>query len=185
MPRIIASSPEPVRLVLTTEIEAGRIYGGYDCTEASKLIDVLGILDSIDMLGSVKYTQLGELYAACDLFVFPSYAESFGHPMLEAMAAGLPVIAADLPVHREVCGDAALYFGVFDEVALAAAALRIFADSALSLDLSRRGRERSATFSWDRHVALLTELIDRAIAERDASGRRIPASQTRATDVPR
>ena len=70
------------------------------------------------------------------MFVFPSLVESFGHPLVEAMAAGLPIAASDIPVHREVCGDAAIYFDPFDPNELA--------DRIESLKTSGRLRERLA-----------------------------------------
>src|SRR5262249_52478097 len=93
-----------VQLVLTTKLHQGAVYGGYDATRASDLVDALGVRKEIAMLGSVSYEKLHDLYRRCDAVVCPSYAESFGHPLLEAMASGLPVLAADLDVHREVCG---------------------------------------------------------------------------------
>jgi hypothetical protein len=51
--------------------------------------------------------------------VTPAYAESFAHPLIESMSSGLPVVASDLPVHREICGDAAIYFPRFSPDALA------------------------------------------------------------------
>src|SRR5262249_9145080 len=62
------------------------------------------------VLGSVDSQSLPALYNASDVFVFPSISETFGFPLVEAMASGLPVIAADTLINREVCGPAALYF---------------------------------------------------------------------------
>jgi len=99
-----------------------------------------------------QHGSLPELYRSADVFVFPSYTESFGHPLLEAMASGLPVIASDVPVNREICADAALYFPVFDAEACAASIRRLADDAALFSDLRRRGLERVQHFTWERHV---------------------------------
>lgn len=160
--QVQARTGKAVQLVLTTDLKRGAVYGGYDATMAAALIDELSIAADIAMLGSVSYEHLHALYRACDLFVCPSYAESFGHPLVEAMASGVPVLAADLPVHREVCGDAALYFDVFDERALAAQAARVLRESALHAQLRERGQRRSRDFSWDWHCQQLLGLIDRA-----------------------
>ena len=157
---------ENVQLVLTTDIRRGAIYGGYDATAAAELIDRLGIGDDIAMLGAVEYGKLHQLYKLCDVFVCPSYSESFGHPLVEAMASGLPVVSADLPVHREVCGDAAVYFDVFDERNLAERVVQVLADESLSKQLSARGLQRSDEFSWSEHVRQLTALIAR-VAEQN------------------
>ncbi len=148
-----------LQLVLTTELKQGAVYGGYDATAAADLIDRLGVRDDIAMLGSVPYEQLHQLYRLCDAYVCPSYAESFGHPLVEAMAMGLPVVAADLPVHREICGPAAVYFDVFDEQALAEQCTRILTDVSLRSELCERGLQRSQKFSWDKHCRQLVELI--------------------------
>src|SRR5262249_32659537 len=108
-----------VRLVLTTDIKRGAVYGGYDGTPPSRLNHDLGVRDDIAMLGAVEYAKLSQVYRACDVFVCPSYSESFGHTLLEAMASRLPVVSADRPVHREVCGSAAVYFDTFSEKDLA------------------------------------------------------------------
>jgi glycosyltransferase involved in cell wall biosynthesis len=113
------------------------------------------------MLGAVEYGSLHRLYRLCDVFVCPSYSESFGHPLVEAMATGTPVIAADLPVHREVCGEAAVYFDVFDEIALAAQCVQVLADQTLNEKLKAGGLARSRQFSWDEHVRQLDALIQR------------------------
>ena len=64
----------------------------------------------VKFLGPLGQQQVQELYREGDLFVFPPLCESFGHPMVEAMAHGLPIVASDTPVNREICGEAAVYF---------------------------------------------------------------------------
>lgn len=152
------------QLVLTTNLKPGAVYGGYDASSASALIDQLGVRDDIAMLGNVPYEQLHQLYRLCDAYVCPSYAESFGHPLVEAMALGLPVAAADLPVHREMCGAAALYFDVFDERALAEQCARLLTDTQLRAALLERGQQRSQEFSWDKHCQQLVALIRSCVA---------------------
>ncbi len=157
-----------VLLVLTTDIREGAVYGGYDATEASRLIDQLGLRNSIAMLGPVEYGRLHHLYSECDLFVCPSYSESFGHPLLEAMALGMPVVSAARPVHREICGDAALYFQPFDEADLATKCIRMLTDDELRQTLTERGHQRAKDFSWDTHVRKLIRLIERCLPYRAA-----------------
>ncbi len=148
------------QLVLTTDLKRGAVYGGYDATGAAELIDRLGVRDGIAMLGGVSYQKLHRLYRLCHLFVCPSYSESFGHPLLESMASGVPVAAANLPVHREVCGDAAVYFDLFDEAALAERVMQVLTDPDLSQTMILKGQARVACFSWDAHVDRLEQLID-------------------------
>jgi glycosyltransferase involved in cell wall biosynthesis len=95
---------------------------------------------------------LHHVYRACDLYVTPAYAETFAHPLVEAMASGLPIVASDLPVHKEVCGDAAQYFSRFSPEALAKAVARIAGSWDLKAQLSQAGKKRSRQFSWGEHV---------------------------------
>ncbi len=164
--RVKTETGRESRLVLTTDIRRGAVYGGYDAGAASDLIDKLGIRDAIDMAGAVGYDDLYHLYRSCDLYVCPSYSESFGHPLVEAMAAGLPVVSADLPVHREVCREAAVYFDVFDPEDLADRCLEVLTDPALAGRLRAAGQARSRDFSWDEHVKGLNRLIDRCLKDR-------------------
>src|SRR5579884_1799488 len=92
------------------------------------------------------------------LFVHPSLCESFGFPLVEAMAHGLPVVAADLPVHREMCGAAALYYRATDPAGLAEAVHRLAGDAAARAELGRAGRERARDFSWEKHVDAVMQL---------------------------
>ncbi|MDQ3009404.1 MAG: glycosyltransferase, partial [Acidobacteriota bacterium] len=159
--RLKQQTGEDAQLVLTTDIQRGAVYGGYDATAAAELIDGLGVREDIAMLGPVDYGSLHQLYRLCDVFVCPSYSESFGHPLVEAMASGLPIVSADLPVHREVCGTAAIYFDVFDEAALSTQCVQVLADKTLSNRMKTDGLARSHQFSWDEHVRQLEMLIQR------------------------
>jgi glycosyltransferase involved in cell wall biosynthesis len=119
-------------------------------------------------LGRRRYEDLPSLYHGHDVFVFPSISETFGHPMVEALSSGLPVVAADTPVNREVCGDAALYFDPLRPSALVECIRRLDGDAELRGRMVRMGRERVVqAFTWASHVDRLI-----AIFERVAAGRR-------------
>jgi glycosyltransferase involved in cell wall biosynthesis len=132
--------------------------GFYRAERATALIKRLGITQNVVELGSVPYPQLHRVYQACDMYVTPAYAESFAHPLVEAMASGLPVIASNLPVHREICGAAALYFPPFSAKELAQEILRVASSRELARDMAARGTLRSLEFSWRRHVDQIVEL---------------------------
>ena len=82
------------------------------------------------------------------VFVFPSVCESFGFPQVEAMASGLPILAADTPVNREICGQAAIYFAPEDDHALAAQLKRLYRNPAELAALSRSSARRGRDFDW-------------------------------------
>jgi glycosyltransferase-like protein len=102
------------------------------------------------LLGSVDETELGGWYAAADAFAFPSVKEGFGLVVLEAMNAGLPVVASDLPVFEEylVDGENALLPTVADEVALAGAMGRLATDAALRARLVEGAQSVLPGFTW-------------------------------------
>jgi glycosyltransferase involved in cell wall biosynthesis len=90
--------------------------------------------------------------------VTPAYTETFAHPLVEAMASGLPIVASDLAVHREVAANAACYFPRFSPEALAQNVLRLATNMQLKTALAAAGRQRSAHFSWKTHVEQLLDL---------------------------
>ena len=108
---------------------------------------------------------LVELYQCADAFVFPSLLETFGIVLVEAMAAGLPVITTDAPGCRDVVrgGTDALVVPAGDEAALADAMGRLILEDSTRQDLGQRARKRAADFSWDsvveRYLALYREMI--------------------------
>lgn len=155
-----------VKLFLTCRLEPKANPGSYRTGEVSALLSRLGLRESVVQLGPVPYSQLHHLYRACDIYVAPAYAESFAHPLVEAMACGLPVVASDLPVHREICGDGALYFPRFSPHDLAVEISRIAQSPGLTAQLSASGLRRSQDFSWRRHVDEMISLASSLVGSR-------------------
>jgi glycosyltransferase involved in cell wall biosynthesis len=142
-----------IKLFLTCRLEPGANPGSFRTEAAARLVQELNVGSNLVELGAVPYTLLHHVYRACDLYVTPAYVETFAHPLVEAMASGLPVIASDLAVHREICQDAALYFPAFSPDLLAETISRVAQLPEVSAKMSERGLERSKDFSWKDHVA--------------------------------
>jgi glycosyltransferase involved in cell wall biosynthesis len=153
-----------LQLFLTCRLRSEDNPGSYSAAAASALVTKLGVGDSVVELGAVPYSLLHQVYRACNVYVTPAYAESFAHPLVEAMASGLPVVASDLAVHREICEDAAIYFPRFSPDELAAKVCRVASSDALAEQLSKRGQERARAFSWDKHVDELLEVATNLLA---------------------
>lgn len=115
-------------------------------------------------LGYAADPELASLYRGASVVVLPSWYEGFGLPALEAFAAGVPVVASDLPVLREVLADGALYAPPDRPDLWAKALEELLGDGDLRHELARRGRSRAAGFGWGRTAAETAEAL-RAGAE--------------------
>ena len=120
--------------------------------EFARYRDVTGVVTE----GFVTIERLAELYRGAAALVMPSLEEGFGLPLAEAMACGTPAIASDIPVFREIAGDAALLTNDF-----ASAMRRLLDDDALRSELAERGRARAARFTWRRCAELTREAYRR------------------------
>jgi glycosyltransferase involved in cell wall biosynthesis len=153
-----------IKLVLTCRLRPAPEWGPYDAAGIENLVRKLGVSENILELNLVPYPLLHKVYRSCNIYVSPAYAESFAHPLVEAMACGLPVVASDLGVHREVCGDAARYFPRFSHEALAERVVEIAGSQEMASAMSALGLQRSRNFSWKKHVdhliALAARLVD-------------------------
>jgi glycosyltransferase involved in cell wall biosynthesis len=120
----------------------------------------LGIKEHVVFMGRVPQRQMGSLYSRSDLMIYPSLCESFGFSMIEAMGYGLPIVAADTGVNREICGGGAIYYPPLDSKSAAAAICE-----ALKPDMNRRlleagkGRVDGFDWSWQRYSREFVEMI--------------------------
>jgi glycosyltransferase involved in cell wall biosynthesis len=110
----------------------------------------LGVVHRVRFLSEVPRPELVSLMQGAVALLQPSSDEGFGLPALEAAACGCPVLASDVPVLREVLGDAALYVPARDVSAWSSAIIEISANVQLSDKLRLRGPERAANFTWDK-----------------------------------
>ncbi len=128
-----------------------RIAGGFglDTARVDATIERLALDNVVDKLGYVDSATLSSLYRTASAVVLPSLWEGFGLPLLEAMASGVPLIASDIAVHREVADDAAVFAEPSDARAFADAIESVVSDDALRGELVSRGRARVSRFSWE------------------------------------
>jgi glycosyltransferase involved in cell wall biosynthesis len=144
----LALVPEASRPVL--------VLPGYPTPHEAELREratALGLERDTRFPGWIDDEELESLYAAAAGFVFPSLAEGFGLPVLEAMARGLPVACSDRGAVAEVAGDAALLFDPESPRAVADAVVRLLGDAHERERLARAGRARAAEFTWARTAA--------------------------------
>jgi alpha-1,3-rhamnosyl/mannosyltransferase len=141
------------------------VHAGGDGWQVERLDEAVAAMahpDRFRRLGHVAHDQLGHLYAGAHVFAYPSVYEGFGIPVLEAMSAGVPVVATEVPAVREVAGDAALVVPVGDVDALAGAIERAWTDEAWRAEATARGRARCARYSWDTCVDGIVDVYRRA-----------------------
>lgn len=131
------------------------------CREDLPQLDGLTLIDThLPAVRVARYMQ------GAGAFVFPSLHESFGMPLAEAMACGVPLITSDGSACREVAGDAALLVKPEEVGSISAAMQQMMEDSALRIHLGVKALERSKAFSWEKcgegHAAVFRELIGKA-----------------------
>jgi len=160
LPAVIDSG---IELKLVTTVDRDRTSDKAEFDAMTRHISELGLSDAVVSAGHLDHSQLHYLYERADVFVFPSFTESFGHPLVEAMASGLPVVASDTAVNREILQDAAVYFDTFDAEDLADKLETVIRDKQVQDQLSEQGRRRSNDFSWEKHVRQIVDLLSSAL----------------------
>ena len=138
---------------------------GCDVEAGVRLRDIVRRYDICDLVYDLGYVTVEEiiyLYQRARLLVFPSLYEGFGMPLLEAMASGCPIVAADETSLPEVAGKAAVYFDPRDVDQVAEAIRQVWTDDNLSSRLSSLGRVRAQDFSPQDTVTAHLETFERA-----------------------
>ena len=137
--------------------------GYYD--DLKKIIVDRGMQDNVSFLGSVAQSELSDLYRKCKLFVFPSLVESFGNPLVEAMASGAPIASSNKGAMPEIVGSAALFFDPNSISEMANVLERLYEDEGLRLNLSEKSLQRAQLFSWSKTAHATLEVIKNVAAE--------------------
>jgi glycosyltransferase involved in cell wall biosynthesis len=162
--KVSDSLPEPYTFVIagqmgTEESDIGNI---------KEAIDRYGIRDKVLFTGYVpgicirgeKELRMALLMNGADLLVYPSLYEGFGLPVLEAMACALPVLTSDIPVLREVAGDAAIFVNPYKIDDIAQGIYRGLTDDSLRRKIVLRGRERAKKFNWKDNASRTLEYYE-------------------------
>ncbi|RKE02141.1 glycosyltransferase family 4 protein [Marinifilum flexuosum] len=125
----------------------------YDKAELKRLLDEIGHpeqFENIFLTGYVPNIEMPAIINQCKLFLYPSLRESFGIPILEGMACGVPVITSNTSSMPEVAGDAACIVDPHNPEEITQAMQRILIDDDYRNELCRKGMERASHFSWKR-----------------------------------
>lgn len=133
--------------------------------EMRKLTRDLGIEGNVRFTGEAPYPQIHLLYRNAKVLVFPSSLEVFGIPLVEAMAAGVPVVAANGTAIPEIVSDAALLFNPFDPRDLRDKMELVLNDNSLWSQLRARGLQRAQAFSWERCAQATLAVLHQAADE--------------------
>ena len=130
--------------------------------------------DAIVFTGYVSEDEKAELLKGASVFAYPSFYEGSGLPVLEAMRAGIPCVVSQRTALPEVTGNAALLVDPKRPREIAEALRHVLRDSSLAVHLARRGKERAASFTWDKTAQQILDVL-RSVAERgltSAAGQR-------------
>jgi glycosyltransferase involved in cell wall biosynthesis len=131
---------------------------GWKCEPILARLDASPLRARIRRLGYVPHDDLPALYAAAELFAFPSFYEGFGLPPVEAMACGTPVVASNGGSLPEVLGDGAEIVPLGDVDAWVTALRRVLDEPGLRAQLAERGRRQAARYSWAETARLTWEV---------------------------
>lgn len=145
---LIATRRKPLELVI-----AGKFGWGIKPQNA-KYIKVLGYIEENDLPG---------LYSGASMFVFPSFYEGFGFPVLEAMACGTPVITSNRGSLSEIANDAALIVDPQLPGDIAGKMIQLFVDQDLRSDLVRKGKINAAKFNWEKTARKVLEIYNKLV----------------------
>lgn len=136
---------------------------GYEAVQ--RRMRELGLEPHVEFKGVVSTEELVQFYSAADAFVFPSFHEGFGLPILEAMACGCPVITSNCSAMPEVAGEAAILVNPHDSQSIARALHHIISDDITRRRLIERGRQRARQFSWERAAREVMRVYERVLED--------------------
>jgi glycosyltransferase involved in cell wall biosynthesis len=158
LPELLRRWPT-VQLVLTGTADESRWS-----RRSQALAQRLGVADRVCFAGDVPNPSIPALIQRARVLVFPTWCESFGLPLAEALAMGAPAVAADIPACREVGGDAACYYASGDASSMADAIGGLLASPETAEAVAGRAYERGRLFSWRDNALAVRQTLLRAVA---------------------
>jgi len=161
---VVATGDLPHRLVLVGP--EGWLDAADEIREAARALG-----DRFLLTGPIRADRLVALYRGADILAFPSVHEGFGLPVLEAMSQSTAVLCSDIPVLREVAGDAARFVPPRDRAAWGEALVSILRDESVRSDLAAKGRERAAQFTWERCAELTRDVYSEVLGSQSVRSR--------------
>jgi glycosyltransferase involved in cell wall biosynthesis len=138
---------------------------GWITTDFFREIEASDIGGNMIMTGYVPNTDLAPLYTGAEVFVFPTWYEGFGLPVLEAMQCGCPVITSNTSSIPEVAGDAAIMLDPDDVAGLSESMEKVLNNDSLRKELSGKGIRRSKLFSWDKSARMFLKSVSSLLTE--------------------
>ena len=132
----------------------------YDQAELARLLDSIGtpdLISQVKLTGYVNNRDLPAIYSQCELFLYPSLRESFGIPIIEAMACGAPVITSNTSSMPEVAGAAAVLVDPFNPASITGAMQSISSSKTKSEQMKEAGLAQARAFSWSGMAARVLE----------------------------
>ena len=140
------------KFIKQTKSDYKLVISDYGLDSLKKVLADIGdeqLIDHIVLSGYILNTDLPAVYSQCGLFLYTSARESFGIPVLEAMACGAPVITSNISSIPEIAGEAALLVNPFEPDEIKQGIIDILNNESYRESLSQKGLERSKQFSWN------------------------------------
>jgi glycosyltransferase involved in cell wall biosynthesis len=158
LPRLLDGWPD-LRLELTGTADESRWS-----RQTWALAERLGVAGRVAFVGELPNDQVPGLLASGSLLVFPTWCESFGLPLAEALALGAPAVAGDIPACREIGSDAAYYYHPGDPASLADKITALLADPRSAAALAAKARSRGDLFRWRKNAEGIWATLERAVS---------------------
>jgi len=134
--------------------------------EMKKIIEKYHIQDDVIMSGLVSEEDLQTLFRAARSLIFPSFAEGFGLPALEAMASETPVCSSNTTSLPEVCGKAAYFFDPNNIEEMATSMEYIFCNESMRYELIQKGKEQALKYTWDKAADRVAEVLKKSFTSK-------------------
>lgn len=167
----VASSEARKNQIVLAEALRGRhdlrlVLVGYTPGDAGQLRGLMATGAPVEIVPTATEAEVAGWFARASALALPTLGEGFGFPVIEAMAAGVPLLLSDIPVMREVAGDAAIYLPPGDPAAWGRAVDMVLGDRRKAEDLAALGRRRVRRYTLERCAARLLCEAEKALAAR-------------------